>query len=126
MITNLDFYQVFGINATQDLNTLTIKKSDLPGLSSVNPESLFVALLLKVQAVFGGTITDELNNTITTEVGQNLTYDNTNQYLKLNCFLWKIQLITLRDTPVIRHDFVLEIYTPDPENYGQSINLNLL
>lgn len=126
MITNLAFPDVFGVNATQNLETITINKSDLPGLNSVNPESLLAALLLKIQAVFEGMITDELNNVITTETGEPITYNHQNRYLKLNNFLWRVQLVKLREQNEVRHVFVFEIYTPDVDNYGQPINLGLL
>lgn len=126
MITNLTLAQIFGVNAVQNLESITIQKSDLPKLNGDNPESFLVALLLNVHSVFEGVITDEFDNAITTELGQVLTYNNRNKYLKLNNFLWKIQLVNLREQNEIRHTFVFEIYTPDPDNYGQPINLNLL
>lgn len=58
----LTLAQCFGANATQDINTLVIHKSDLPGLNAVsnnNAESLVVGLLLKWLENFEGTITTQ-------------------------------------------------------------------
>ncbi|MBD2435829.1 hypothetical protein [Nostoc sp. FACHB-110] len=44
--------EIFGSNATQDINTITIRKSDLTGLTasaSNTGESLLVAILLKAK-----------------------------------------------------------------------------
>ena len=52
------FESVFGASAVQDLSSITIAKSDLPGLTasaSNTAESLLVGILLKVQTALSQT-----------------------------------------------------------------------
>lgn len=114
---NLSLQQVLGDNAIQTEVDLIIKKSDLPLLSSNNPESILVALILKLNAIYQGQI-DE----ITTESGESLTYDNQDLYLKLNSFYWKKQFIS----GFIRHDFIIDIYQPDPNLNYPELDVNQL
>ncbi|BAZ02252.1 hypothetical protein NIES37_62640 [Tolypothrix tenuis PCC 7101] len=70
--------QLFGDGATQNIDTITIKKSDLPGLlaaSNNTAESLLVAILLKVLDTFAGKLTDENGNPITDENGVPITFN---------------------------------------------------
>ncbi|MBD2210190.1 hypothetical protein H6G27_09900 [Nostoc linckia FACHB-104] len=70
--------QLVGANSTQNIDTITIKKSDLPGIlaaSNNTAESLLVAILLKVLDTLLGKLTDENGNPITDENNQPITFN---------------------------------------------------
>lgn len=92
-LDSLNIY--FGINATQDSNYLYIKKSDLTGLTpSLNnkPESLLVAILLKVLSNFP--VVDE----------NGIEFDN------LNLFRWQNMIIRKNDFYYVRNTIVIETF----------------
>jgi hypothetical protein len=81
--------QVFGANASQDLTTITIKKSDLSGLTASatnSAEALLAAIILKSQAYLSDA--NQTNNpdqsiTIDTGIGS-ITTRNNESYREYN------------------------------------------
>lgn len=88
----LTLQQVFGSNATQDSQYLTILKADYPSLSpSVNntSESLLIAILLKALENFEGYLTTESGEIVTTESGISITYKNIELFKLISIEKWK-------------------------------------
>jgi len=109
---NLTLAQVFGAGATQDATTLTIRKSDLPGLTAAvdnRGEQLLAALLLQLHKHFEGFVTDQQGNRITDPAGTPLTYSN-HIYQNLDASFWKRQFIN-GDRPLILDTFVIKNFT---------------
>ncbi|MGI2909502.1 hypothetical protein [Tolypothrix sp. VBCCA 56010] len=97
MTINLTLAQCFGESATQNNETLTIYKSDLPGLTpdaENRAEQLLAALFLKLLEEFSGSLNDPQGQKITDPQGQTITYDNSLLYSKLKLFAWRINFIT--------------------------------
>ncbi|MHC5740192.1 MAG: hypothetical protein ACYTXH_36220, partial [Nostoc sp.] len=82
---------LFGESATQDASTLTIKKSDLYGLTpalSNSAESILTAILLRASTLFSAYLSDENGNPIITENSDLLGYEHSSLYELLNVFIW--------------------------------------
>lgn len=74
----LTLAQCFGDSATQNISTLVIHKTELPGLNAVSSntaESLVVGILLKILENFEGKLTTETGETITNETGVAITFN---------------------------------------------------
>jgi hypothetical protein len=87
----LTIQQLFGVNATQDSQTLTISKSDLPLLTALvanTVESLLVAILLKALSNFQGYVENENAIPITDENYNPIKFDNKEAYELLSLFRW--------------------------------------
>lgn len=110
-MAQLSLQQLFGANAIQERDRLVIDKGDLFQLtaSATNTaESLLVAILLNAHRNFEGNIEHEQGNAITDELGENITFSNSNLYELLNLFYWNHQFITVNDQPKILDTFVIE------------------
>ncbi len=90
MTTNLlplTLAQLFGENASQDINQLVIHKADLPRLT-VSPtnraEQLLVAILLKILENFEGNLKTETGENITDESGRIITYKNSELFKEMS------------------------------------------
>jgi hypothetical protein len=91
MYTEITLADLFGEGATQNSSTLTIKKSDLYGLSprgDNSAESLLAAILLRASTLFSGYLSDENDNPIITENSELIGYENSSLYEFLNIFIW--------------------------------------
>jgi hypothetical protein len=129
MLLNLALAQVFGAGATQDATTLTIRKSDLPGLTAAvdnRGEQLLVAFLLQLHQQFKGILTDEQGRTITDEQERKINFDNSALYEKLNIFYWKRQFITRSQESYILDTFIIEAFVNPPTPSGSELDPDLL
>ncbi|MBD2438260.1 hypothetical protein [Nostoc sp. FACHB-110] len=114
---NLTLQQLFGVNASQDNQTLTIRKSDLPLLTPSNSntaESLLTAILIKALSNFQGFIEDENGNAITNEIDNPIEFNNQNYY-SLNLFRWRDNLINRANLLFVRHTIVIEVFSPNED-----------
>lgn len=105
---NLTLQQLFGVNATQNSQSLVIAKADLPLLtpSSVNSaESLLAAILITALSTFEGVLTDENNNPVSDVTGEMINYDNKMLYI-LTLELWGVSILNQK----IIHEFVVNQY----------------
>lgn len=82
---------IFGVNAVQDLSTITITKSDLPNLTpslSNRAEQLLTAICVQALSNFQGEIVTGDGESI--DVGDTrLSFDNSEAFELLKIFLWK-------------------------------------
>lgn len=119
---NLTLQQLFGKNATQDNQTLTIYKADLPLLTATannRAEQLFAALIMQAHQNFEGNLVDEQNRVITNGEEKTITFDNKEIYKKLTVEYWKQQYISIG----ILDTFIVEVFiTPPPPNNAININ----
>lgn len=113
IINSLSLAQLFGKDAFQDENVLTIKKSSLPRLSP-NPintaESLLVGILLKSSENFQGIITNENNQPITDQNNQPITFDNSDAYELLKVITWKPYQVNRDSQPHIINQIIIVTY----------------
>lgn len=126
---NLTLQQLFGRNATQTTETLTIYKADLPGLSADannRSEQLLVALLLQAHQHFEGMLTDEQSRTITDDQGRAITYDNKSLYEKLALTFWKRQFISRNQQNYILDTFVINCWIKPPTEPGVELQSDSL
>ena len=125
MTTKLNFAQVFGSGATQTAEQLLIQKADLEKLTPANhnrPESLFVALLLKLQENYQGTLTTPSGEPVRDERNRTVNYDDTGLVKDLICQFWKREF-----TPrMVRDRFLIDVFVNPPEAAGEPINVNSL
>lgn len=122
MISNT-LQQLFGANAVQDSQSLTIHKSDLPRLTPLinnTAESLLVALLLQAWNEFEGLLVDETGQAVVDETGNALGYDQRELYEKLHLFFWKRQFVEGK----ILDTFVVNVFVAPPPDYSISLNVN--
>ncbi len=90
-MSQLTLQQLFGVNSSQDNQTLTIQKSGLSLTPQINntAESLLVAILLKALENFQGQLTDPSGNKITDPQGVIVDYNNSNLYETLLIEPWQ-------------------------------------
>lgn len=123
---NLTLQQLFGQNATQTAETLTIQKADLQGLTAVannRGEQLWIALLLQAHQHFEGVLTDEFDRVITDEHGKAISYDNRELYQKINIYFWKRQFANSYQLDTFIVDvFVLPPTEPQTPLTADSLN----
>jgi len=87
--------ELFGVNAVQTDETLTITKADLAGTGLIpsptnSSESLLVALILNLAGQFTGSLATEGEDTITTEDGYSLDFNiDDSIYQVLYCNFWQ-------------------------------------
>ncbi|BAZ66276.1 hypothetical protein NIES4106_53550 [Fischerella sp. NIES-4106] len=115
-MNQLTLQQIFGVNVSQDSQTLTIRKSDLSLLtpSSANTaESLLAAILINVLINFQGTITLENNQPIIDEDEQPITYDNSEAFELLKVISWNAFLAIRNNQQHINHQIIVSNYAPD-------------
>ncbi|WP_041565276.1 hypothetical protein [Nostoc punctiforme] len=114
----LNLQQIFGENATQDIDTLIIKKSDLIGLTaspSNTAESLLVAILLRASYAFEGSIGDEHGNKLSDEHGNSIGYSYRTFYEFLNVFIWEPKYVVRDENQLfIKDTIVAESYSNLP------------
>ncbi|MBD2508283.1 hypothetical protein H6G91_13505 [Nostoc muscorum FACHB-395] len=119
MTTNLNrlsLADIFGKGVTQNATVLVIQKSDLLRLTpQVNntAESLLAAILITALPAFSGTITTEDNQSITTEDGTPLTFDNSEAFELLKVIPWTPFQFVRRDTKYINNQIIIEAYVPN-------------
>lgn len=124
MISNT-LQQLFGSNATQDNQSLVIRKSDLPKLTpsvSNTAESLLVAILLQAWNEFEGVLVDETGETVVDETGEAIGYDQRQLYEKLNLWFWKRQFVGGR----VLDTFVIDSFVTPSPSYGTALSANQL
>jgi hypothetical protein len=124
MISNT-LTQLFGANATQDNQSLVIRKSDLPGLtpsSNNTAESLLVAILLQTWNEFEGLLVDETGVAVVDETGEALGYDHKELYEKLNLWFWKRQFTGGR----VLDTFVIDCFIKPPPLYDTVLSASYL
>jgi hypothetical protein len=111
---SLTLQQLFGVNAVQDSQTLTINKSDLKLTQSSNntAESLLIAILLNAFKNFSGYIEDELGQPVVDENNQPIEFDNSDMYEYLKIFRWENKPINRGNLIYLRYTVIVEIYTP--------------
>ncbi len=109
-MTNLTLQQLFGVNATQDSQTLLIKKSDLLLTPQINNTagSLLIAILLKALENFQGLIEDENGQPIADENNRPIEFDNTEAFEFLKVFRWDTTFADRSSIPFIRDTIVIE------------------
>ncbi|WP_179047829.1 hypothetical protein [Nostoc sp. TCL26-01] len=109
----LTLQQLFGVNSSQNSQTLTINKSDLNLLtpsSNNTAESLLTAILLKSLENFQGYIEDENNIPITDENDTPISFDNKNAYTFLRIFNWQEFFAKRNNQQFIRKTIVIDTY----------------
>ncbi len=124
MISNT-LQQLFGVNATQDNQSLVIRKGDLPKLTpSANntAESLLVAILLQAWYEFEGLLVDETGEAVVDETGEAIGYDQRKLYEKLNVWFWRRQFTGGRVLDI----FVIDGFVKPPPSYGTALSVNQL
>lgn len=112
---NITFNQLFGANATQDINTLVISKKDLAGLvatDSNKAEQLLVALLVQALSHFEGYLTDRNGTVVTSFQGIPVTYQN-HIYKLVDINTWEIQKIDRNNTNYLQNTLVINFFTLD-------------
>lgn len=120
---DLTLQQMFGANASQTSETITIDKSDLPALTaSINNrgEQLFTAMILQVHQQFEGKLTDEQGRAVTDERGRAITYDNQQLYQKLRLWFWNRHFVKAEEFLII-DTFALEVFITPPTEPGFSL-----
>jgi hypothetical protein len=98
--TQITLADLFGEGVAQDINTLTILKSDLYGLtptSDDSAESLLAAILLRASILFSAYFSDEDGNPIITENNELIGYENSSLYELINVFIWDGKYLTSDD-----------------------------
>lgn len=103
--------ELFGANASQDVNSVVISKLDFSNLTPANSntaESLLAAIVIKACDRFVGIVTDQDGITITSQDNMPVTYDNSALYDLLNVFYWKRQFLRVQSQPKIIDTFVVE------------------
>jgi hypothetical protein len=110
---SLTLQQLFGVNAVQDSQTLTINKSDLKITPNLNntAESLLIAILLNAFRTFSGYLEDEFGQPITDENNQPIEFDNSDAYQALKIFRWENKPINRNNLIYLRYTIVIESYT---------------
>ena len=124
MISNT-LQQLFGANATQDGQTLTIHKTDLPRLTpkaNNTAESLLVAILLQAWGEFEGLLVDETGEAVVDETGDALGYDHRDLYEKLNVWFWKRQFVGGR----VLDTFVIDVFVKPPTAFRTALSAGQL
>jgi hypothetical protein len=111
----LNLQKIFGINATQTVDELIIKKSDLSmiGLTATTnnrAEQLLVAILLKALSNFQGFLIDEEGNLMSDENNKLLGYDNKGVYEYLEMFLWNEYPTKRTDSVFLTKTIVMHSY----------------
>ncbi|MEH2151543.1 hypothetical protein [Nostoc sp.] len=89
--TQITLADLFGEGVTQDVDTLTILKSDLFGLTPTaynSAESLLTAIFLRASTLFSAYLSDENGNPIITETSKLIGYENSSIYEFLSVFIW--------------------------------------
>ncbi|MGF1934540.1 MAG: hypothetical protein RM347_009070 [Nostoc sp. ChiQUE02] len=87
----LSLESIFGVNATQDIDSLVISKSSLPSLTpSLNnrAEQLLIAICLQALSSFQGEIVTDDDDKIDIG-GDTLSFDNSDVFEFLKMFVWK-------------------------------------
>lgn len=110
----LTLEQLFGVNAIQTSQSLTITKADLPFLtpsSNNTAESLLAAIVLKVLENFRFAITNENSQYITDENGQFIEFDNGDFIPSLYVFRWDSIIAQRDENYYIRDTIVIQDYT---------------
>ena len=120
MISNT-LQQLFGSNASQDSQSLTIHKSDLPKLTPLannTAESLLVAILLQAWSEFDGLLVDEIGQAVVDETAEAIGYDQRELYEKVNVWFWKRQFVggSVLDT------FVIDSFIKPPTAIGTPLS----
>ncbi|MBD2609448.1 hypothetical protein H6G81_34405 [Scytonema hofmannii FACHB-248] len=110
---SLSITQIFGAGAFQNENNLVIQKSSLlkltPKLNNT-AESLLIAILITASRNFQGTVTDELNRTITNQSNQSIFFDNSEAFELIKMIEWKPFRITRNNIPYICHQIIIKSY----------------
>ncbi|QHG15808.1 hypothetical protein [Nostoc sp. ATCC 53789] len=119
MITNLNrlsLADLFGEEATQDATVLVIQKSDLLRLTpQVNntAESLLAAILVTAFSAFSDAITTEDDQSITTEDGFPLTFDNSEAFELIKIIGWTPFQFVRGNQKYINNQVIIEAYGTD-------------
>lgn len=122
---NLTLQQLFGVNATQDSQSIIIHKADLPKLTpSIDnrAEQLLAGILLRAWNEFEGLLVDERGNTIVDETSEAIGYDQREAYEKLNIWLWKRQFARGK----VINTFVIDVFINPPPSYGTPLSASQL
>lgn len=115
----LSIESLFGKDASQNIDSIIIKKNNLPGLTSSpsnTAESILVALILKIIENFEGNLTDNQGFSLTDNLGNKVTFSNRELYELLEGFFWKRDFTRRNDSLFSRISFVIMSYTPDDGN----------
>lgn len=91
-----EFKEVFGNNSYQDKNCLIIIKSDLsiPPSSKTTAQSIFVALLIKIQQLCNGSVKIDNGEILAVdEWGEPLEYENSSLYPEFNILFKRNELV---------------------------------
>lgn len=110
----LTLHQLFGVNTTQDSQTLTINKSDLPLLTPLpnnTAESLLAAILLKALENFEGFITTESDDFITDEFDNPITFSNGDIFTTLYAFNWNPYIAERLSGYIVRNSIIIQSFT---------------
>lgn len=117
--------QLFGINAVQNSQALTIYKDDLPDLTPMinnHAEALLAGLLLQASGVFEGTIVDKDGTIVIDPSGEKLTYDFRTLYEKLNVWFWKKQIVNQKRLD----SFIVNVFLAYPSVANSELDLGQL
>jgi hypothetical protein len=114
---HLSFTDIFGANATQDTNNITIQKSDFPELTATvdnNGEQVLAVILLKLRNYFEGQIVDENYMPILgideTNQKQELLYEEFFAFENMVFYLYKKLEPESYDREIFNRRIGLEIY----------------
>lgn len=105
----MELTEIFGAGAMQTSTHLIIPKNTLLGLTpSLNnrAEALLIAILLTARTPFEGVLCDENLNSIISESGENIVYQNSEIYLEINVNYWRKSF----NSPYVIEQFLLHVY----------------
>lgn len=108
----LTLQQLFGVNCSQDGQSLTLNKADilLTPNSNNTAESLLIAILVNALKNFQGYVEDENGNTITDENNNPIEFDNRNAYTLLGLFRWNDSLVIRNGQLFVRKTILIQQY----------------
>lgn len=114
----LTLEQLFGVNAAQDSQLVSINKADLPLLTpSANntAESLLAASLLKAFENFQGQLTDPNGNKITDPQGNSITYNNSKLYDLLLIEPWELFIKERDNSLYVTHTLIIHQFSENAD-----------
>jgi hypothetical protein len=109
----LTLQQLFGANASQNSQYLTISKIDLVDLTAKTNnrgEQLLVAILVNALASISGTLANELSIDLADEKNSPLSFDNSLLFTELSIFTWDVKIIDRNQSTYRQNTIVIYQY----------------